>query len=235
MQAMDFSGRHVVVTGGTGALGSAVVARLVEAGATCHVPNHDPSKLARFPYRDHPSVRISAGIDLADEGAAVGFFGALPPLWGSIHVAGGFDMEPVTSISLDAAMVQMRMNYATCFLSCREAVRRMQGQGGGRIVNVAARPALEPRQGAGMTAYTASKAAVAAFTQALAEEVAAQGIWVNAVAPSIIDTPANRQAMPKAAHQRWPKPAEIAETIAFLASPGNAAVRGAIVSVYGRS
>ncbi|MFO1188076.1 MAG: SDR family NAD(P)-dependent oxidoreductase [Alphaproteobacteria bacterium] len=230
---MDFSGRHVVVTGATGALGSAVVARLVEAGATCHIPNHDASKVARFPYRDHPSVRIAAGIDLADEAAAVRFFAALPGLWASIHVAGGFDMGPIASISLDAAMAQMRMNYATCFLSCREAVRRMRGQGGGRIVNVAARPALEPRQGAGMTAYTASKAAVAAFTQALAEEVATEGIWVNAVVPSIIDTPANRQAMPKTDPSRWPKPAEIAETIVYLASSANAVTRGALVSVYG--
>ncbi len=88
--------------------------------------------------------------------------------------------------------------------------------------------------GAGMAAYTAAKAAVAALTQALAEELAAEEIWVNAVAPSIIDTPMNRAAMPNAKHAQWPKPVAIAETIAFLAAPANLATRGAIVPVYGQ-
>ena len=111
----------------------------------------------------------------------------------------------------------------------------MTATGGGRIVNVAARPALEWRLGAGMVAYAASKAAVAAMTVALAEEVAKDGILVNAVAPSIMDTPANRQAMPKADHAAWPKVEEVAATILFLASPDNRVTRGAIVPVYGRS
>jgi NAD(P)-dependent dehydrogenase (short-subunit alcohol dehydrogenase family) len=106
---------------------------------------------------------------------------------------------------------------------------------GGRIVNVAARPALESRLGANMTAYTASKAAVAALTIALAEEVAAKDILVNAIAPSILDTPANRQAMPKADHATWPKVEEVARTILFLASPDNKVTRGAIVPVYGKA
>ena len=97
------------------------------------------------------------------------------------------------------------------------------------------RPALEPRQGAGMIAYTASKAAVAALTQALAEELKDEGIWVNAVAPSILDTPANRAAMPAADVDAWPKVAEVAAVIAFLASPQNRSARGAVVPVYGRN
>jgi len=121
-------------------------------------------------------------------------------------------------------------------LCCAAAVRALRRSGqGGRIVNVAARPALEPRLAAGMAAYGASKAAVAALTQALAEEVAGDGILVNAIAPSIIDTPANRAAMPKAKHDAWPKVDEIAATIAFLASPLNRVTRGAIVPVYGKS
>jgi NAD(P)-dependent dehydrogenase (short-subunit alcohol dehydrogenase family) len=106
---------------------------------------------------------------------------------------------------------------------------------GGRIVNVAARPALEWRSGAGMAAYTASKAAVAALTAALAEEVAKDGILVNAVAPSIMDTAANRAAMPKADYALWPKVEEVAATIVFLVSPENRVTRGAVVSVYGKS
>ena len=107
--------------------------------------------------------------------------------------------------------------------------------GGGRIVNVAARPGLEWRTGAGMVVYAASKAAVAALTAALAEEVAKDGILVNAVAPSIMDTPANRRAMPKADYNLWPKVEEVAATILFLASPDNRVTRGAIVPVYGKS
>ncbi len=133
-------------------------------------------------------------------------------------------------------MQQLDMNFVACFLCCREAVKALGRTGrGGRIVNVAARPGLEWRSGAGMVAYAASKAAVAAMTVALAEEVAARGILVNAVAPSILDTPANRAAMPKAEHSRWPKVEEVAATILFLASPRNAVTRGAVVPVYGKS
>jgi NAD(P)-dependent dehydrogenase (short-subunit alcohol dehydrogenase family) len=127
------------------------------------------------------------------------------------------------------------MNFTSCFLCCRAAVKAMlRANQGGRIVNVAARPALEWRAGAGMAAYTASKAAVAVLTVALAEEVAKQGILVNAVAPSTMDTAANRKAMPKAKHDDWPKVEEVASTIVFLASPDNKVTRGAVVPVYGR-
>jgi NAD(P)-dependent dehydrogenase (short-subunit alcohol dehydrogenase family) len=142
----------------------------------------------------------------------------------------------VSGTSKADLMQQVDMNFVTCFLCCRAAVNAIARTGaGGRIVNVAARPALEWRSGAGMAAYTASKAAVAALTVALAEEVAKQGILVNAVAPSIMDTPANRQAMPRADHAAWPKVEEVAATIRFLASPDNKVTRGAVVPVYGRS
>jgi NAD(P)-dependent dehydrogenase (short-subunit alcohol dehydrogenase family) len=133
-----------------------------------------------------------------------------------------------------ALLAQLEMNFVSCFLCCAAAVRAMGGNGG-RIVNVAARPALEWRTGSGMTAYTASKAAVAALTVALAEEVAKDGILVNAVAPSIMDTPANRADMPKAKHDLWPKVDEVAATILFLASPDNRVTRGAVVPVYGKA
>src|SRR5262249_16501287 len=103
------------------------------------------------------------------------------------------------------------------------------------IVNVAARPGLEWRGAAGMTAYAASKAAVAALTVALAEEVVKDDILVNAVAPSIMDTPANRQAMPKADHAAWPKVEEVASTIPYPASPENRVARGGVIPVFGKS
>ncbi|HEU0215833.1 MAG TPA: SDR family NAD(P)-dependent oxidoreductase [Stellaceae bacterium] len=228
-----FSGAHVVVTGGTGALGSAVVGRLRQAGAVCHVTNFVAAELDHFPHKSDSGVHVSTGIDLADEAAVTRFYAGLPSLWASIHIAGGFAMAPVAETSGADFAAQFRMNALSCFLCSRAAVGAIRAGGkGGRIVNVAARPGIEPRLGAGMVAYAASKGAVATLTQALGEELAGEGIWVNAVAPSILDTPANRAAMPDAPHDRWVAPDAIAELIVFLASPDNRVTRGAVVPVY---
>jgi NAD(P)-dependent dehydrogenase (short-subunit alcohol dehydrogenase family) len=208
-------GRHVVVTGGKGALGGAVVALLESRGAVVHVPD-------------------IATVDLSNEAAATAYYAALPPLWASIQLAGGFAMAPITETSLADFEQQWRINAVTCFLACREAVRSIRRSGdGGRIVNVATRAVLVP--GPATTAYAAAKAGVAAITQALAAELVADRILVNAVLPSIMDTPANRAAMPAADHAAWPKPAEVADAIGFLASPQNALTSGALVPVYGRA
>ncbi|MFZ0990236.1 MAG: SDR family NAD(P)-dependent oxidoreductase [Xanthobacteraceae bacterium] len=231
---MDFRNRHVIVTGGAGALGTAVVARLIEAGALCHVPCLNEAEAARFRLRDHKQVTVTVTGSLTEEGAIDKLYRGVTPLWASIHTVGGFAASALRDTDLTTIRQQIEMNLISCILCCRAAVRAMTGAGG-RIVNVAARPALEWRTGAGMTAYTAGKAGVAALTAALAEEVAKDGILVNAVAPSIMDTPANRQAMPKADYGLWPKTEEVAATIAFLASPENLVTRGAIVPVYGKS
>ena len=233
---MDYRERHVVVTGGTGPLGVAVVGALLEAGASCHVPCTSDAKSREFPHRSHPRLSLATTGSLSDETAVAGLFDEIPSLWASIHIAGGFAAAAVTEIDKAALMQQIDTNFTTSFLCCRAAVRSMKrGKDGGRIVNVAARPALEWRHGAGMTAYAASKAAVAALTAALAEEVAKDGILVNAVVPSTMDTPANRRSMPKANFDNWPKVQEVAQTILFLASPENKVTRGALVPVYGRS
>jgi NAD(P)-dependent dehydrogenase (short-subunit alcohol dehydrogenase family) len=231
---MDFRNRHVIVTGGAGALGTAVVTRLIEAGGVCHVPCLNEAEAARFRLRDHKQVVVSITGSLADEAAIEKLYRGVTPLWASIHTVGGFAASALRNTDLTTIRQQIEMNLVSCILCCRAAVRAMAGAGG-RIVNVAARPALEWRTGSGMTAYTASKAGVAALTAALAEEVAKDGILVNAVAPSIMDTPANRQALPKADNALWPKTDEVAATIAFLASPENLVTRGAIVPVYGKS
>jgi NAD(P)-dependent dehydrogenase (short-subunit alcohol dehydrogenase family) len=230
---MDFRDRHVVITGGAGALGTAVVTALVEAGAICHVPCFNEAEAQRFTLRDHKQVTLTIAGNLAEEAGVERAYQGIAPLWASIHIAGGFAAAPLRDMSLAALRQQIDMNYVSCALCCRAAVRAMSG--GGRIVNVAARAALEWRTGAGMVAYTASKTAVAALTAALAEEVAKDGILVNAVAPSIMDTQANRQSMPKADFALWPKVEEVAATIMFLASPDNRVTRGAIVPVYGKS
>ena len=232
---MDYKDRHVVVTGGTGALGIAVVGALLGAGAVCHVPYRSEEEAKRFPHREHKNVTLVALGDLADEAAVNGFYGGLDKLWASIHIAGGFAFAPIDKSDKALLMGQIESNLVSAYLCCRAAVAAFQrARAGGRIVNVAARHAVEPRQGANTTAYTAAKAGVAALTAALAEEVAKHGILVNAVAPSIMDTPANRASMPKADYAAWPKVEEVAATILFLASPENAVTRGAVVPVYGK-
>ena len=220
--------RHVVITGGTGALGSAVVARMLRESARCHVSYVDDAELERFAYKN--SVELHR-VDCGDERAVQAFYAALPSLAASIHIVGGFAMAKVTDTTLADFEHMFRMNTVTAFLCSREAVARMRPSGG-RIVNVAARPALEPT--GGMIAYATSKAAVAALTTALAREVTSEGIFVNAIAPSTMDTPANRHAMPKADFSRWAKLEDVAEAIAFLAGPGNNVTSGALVPVFGR-
>ena len=233
---MDYRNRQVVVTGGTGALGTAVVGALIKAGATCHVPYLIDQEAARFPFRDHAQVKLVADMDLAEESAVARLFDGVPALWASIHLVGGFAMAPIGKTSKADLMKQVDMNFVTAFLCCRAAVNAMTRTGaGGRIVNVATRPAIEWRAGAGMIAYVASKAAVAALTVALAEEVVQADILVNAVAPSTMDTPANRQAMPKADFNAWTKVEDVAATILFLASQENRVTRGGVVPVYGKS
>jgi NAD(P)-dependent dehydrogenase (short-subunit alcohol dehydrogenase family) len=217
---MNFQDRHVVVTGGTGALGVAVVSALLERGATCHVPYRSEEEAQRFPHREHERVSLTALGDLAYEAAVTKYYGGIAKLWASIHIAGGFAFAALEKSDKALLMEQVETNLVSAYLCCRAAVAAMRSAGvGGRIVNVAARPALEPRQGASMTAYTAAKAGVAALT----------------VAPSIMDTPANRKSMPKADFASWPKVEEVAATIVFLSSPGNAVTRSAIVPVYGKS
>jgi NAD(P)-dependent dehydrogenase (short-subunit alcohol dehydrogenase family) len=240
---VDFAGSHIVVTGGTGALGRAVIGALRRAGAVCHVPNLIAAELDDFPFSADAGVHIARGVDLADEASVRRFYQALPPLWASIHLAGGFAMSPIGETSAEDFSAQFRMNALSAFLCAAAAVTAIRvraepgpgGAAGGRIVNVSARPALEPRLGAGMIAYTASKAAVAALTTALAQEVTAEEIWVNAVAPSVLDTPANRAAMPGAAFGDWVAPADLAELVVFLASPQNRVTRGAVIPVYAKS
>ena len=229
---MDFHDRTVIVTGGTGALGQAVVGALLAAGARCRVPYISVHESEQFPHKDR--VTLVGNCELTNEADVARLYEGVTDLWASIHIAGGFAMGNVTDTDKSGLMHMLNMNFVSCYLCCRAAVHAFDASGG-RIVNIAARPGIEPRLGAGMAAYAASKAAVAAFTLSLAAEVAARGILVNAVAPSIIDTPANRVAMPKADHASWPRPEAIAATIAFLASPENQVTTGAVVPVPGRT
>ena len=240
MTERDYEGLDVIVTGGAGALGTAVVRLLVARGAHCHVPAFDEGEAARFPLAGDPRVTVRTGIDLSDEVQVERFYAQAPVPWASIHIAGGYAGGPLLDTTPTTARKLLSTNAMSAFLCSRELVRRIRSGGspdapppGGRIVNVSAKPALVP--GAGVSAYAMSKAAVAALTLCLAEELKDERIWVNAVVPSTMDTPANRAAMPSADHGAWPKVEDVASTIAFLASPENKSTRGALVPVYGRS
>jgi NAD(P)-dependent dehydrogenase (short-subunit alcohol dehydrogenase family) len=220
--------RHVVLTGAGGGLGGAVLETLLAAGATCHVPTLGSGEVVA-----NERVQVTSAVDLTNEDAVTAFYASCPPLWASIHLAGGFAAAPMEDTKLADLRKLVDLNLTTTFLCCREAVRKLRRSPGtaGRIVNVSARSALIPN--GGTVAYNASKGAVTLLTQSLAEELKGTEILVNAVAPSIIDTPANRKAMPNADFARWPKPAELARTITWLASPDNRLTSGAVIPVYG--
>lgn len=222
--------RSVAIAGGTGWLGRAVTAKLLGCGATCHVTWLFESELDGLP--EHERMRLHK-VDCTSEQEVADFYWKLDRLDASIHLVGGFAMSPLVETSLADFDRMWTLNVRTAFLCCREAVRKFRAAGvGGRIVNVGARPAVAPV--GGMVAYTSSKAAVTNLTQAVADEVRQDGILVNAVLPSIMDTPQNRTDMPDADFGLWPKVEEVAETIAFLVSPQNVLTSGALVPVYGR-
>lgn len=230
----DFQGLHAVVSGGTGALGRDVVYLLLAGGAICHLPSRRSRLDEGDDLQNHERVRFVPEVTLDNEDSVRAFYAELPKLWTSIHVAGGFSPGLLVDTSLAQLNAQIQVNLITSFLSVREAARQMIAhESGGRIVNVVARAALEAA--GGMLAYSTAKAAVASMTRCTAVELASQGILVNAVAPSIMDTLANRKAMPDADFSRWPSTRDVAQAIVALASPENKVTSGAVVPVYGRA
>ena len=226
--SFELDGKNVVVTGGDGALGQAVVQAFRNAGAVCHLPLIGPP-----PAESLAGVQMIGPVNLTDEAAVEAYYAALPPLAASIHLAGGFQAKPIAETTRADLTRQLDLNLVTAFLCCREAVKALRRSGGGRIVNVGSRAVELPAKD--QVAYAISKSGVAALTRALAVEVRDEGILVNAVLPSIIDTPANRAAMPKANYDRWPQAGEIARTIVWLASAENRLTSGALIPVYGRA
>lgn len=238
---LNFNDKHIIVTGGAGTLGTATVKLFLDAGATVSVPCFDQQEFDSFELKGKQNVFAQPDINLAREEDTQSYFGSAVekqgPLWASVHIAGGFGMGSIEETPLEDFNKQLQMNTITCYNSCRAAVQWMRESPfeGGRIVNIASRPGLEPRQGKDMSAYTVAKAGVAALTESLAAELVEEKILVNAIAPSIIDTPANRNAMPDADYDKWPKPEQLARQIAFLCSEENEVTRGGVIPVYGRS
>lgn len=219
------SERNVIVTGGTGGLGRAVVGAFVAAGDRVIVPwlveGEADAVRTRFPN----AVLVRA--DVADEAGVrevVEHAGDAAVL---VNGVGGFAMGPHHETPLDLWDHLYRLNVRAAAAMARAVLPGMLARRAGAIVNVAAAAALDPP--AGMGAYTASKAALVAFTRSLAREVGPQGVRVNAVLPTTIDTPANRAAMPDANFALWTKPEQIAAAIVWLASDAASGVRGALV------
>lgn len=220
-----------VITGGTGALGSALVERLLSDGFACHVTWLVERELSSFAHKDRVSLHQ---VDCSDEAQVTALYAELPRVDASVHIVGGFAMAGLTDTTVVDFEKMFRLNAVTAFLCTREAVRAMRRTGTrGRILNVAARPVLVPAGGS--IAYSTSKAAVASLTQCAAEEVRAEGILINAIVPSIMDTPMNRSAMPTADFSKWPKVEQVAQTAAYLVSEDNHLTTATLVPVYGQS
>jgi len=228
-------GRVVLLTGGFGALGRVVGAEAVKRGAK--VVSIDRAEPPPDLLHDSSGRLIAkGGLDIAHEAGALAAVNLAASSFGGLdvvlNIAGAFrwqkvaDGDPAVWESLFAA------NTMTALQVSRAALPLLRKSGAGRIVNVGALAALNA--GAGMGAYAASKASVHRLTESLAEELKDQGITVNAVLPSTIDTPANRKDMPDADPAKWVSPAELAEVILFLASAAASAVTGALVRVSGR-
>jgi NAD(P)-dependent dehydrogenase (short-subunit alcohol dehydrogenase family) len=218
--------RTALITGGTGGLGRAVVGAFVAGGWRVVVADARPAEL-------EGAQLVEA--DLTDPAAVAGAVAAAqdgPPLRAVVNLVGGFAAEqPVATTPLAVFEAQFALNLRSTYLVTQAALPALVAAGGGAIVCVSSRSALHPFAGA--AGYCASKAAVIAFVQVVAREHAADGIRCNAVLPSMIDTPANRESMPPDQHGKLTPPGEIATVIRFLCGGESAPTTGAAIPVYG--
>ncbi|HEX6472458.1 MAG TPA: SDR family NAD(P)-dependent oxidoreductase [Streptosporangiaceae bacterium] len=224
-----------IVTGGTGGLGAAVTRRFLDASWRTVVPWHDERELKRLP--EHPLLTLVRAdlFDAASAAACAESAAADPaaPLAAVVNLVGGFAMGGrVHETPVEDFERQLRLNLRPAYLTCQAALPHLIAAGGGSIVCVSSRAALQPFPGA--AGYVTSKAAVLGLVDALAVEYRDDGIRANAVLPSVIDTPANRASQPDADVERWVKPEQIADVIFGLCA-GAEVVSGAHIPVYGRA
>jgi NAD(P)-dependent dehydrogenase (short-subunit alcohol dehydrogenase family) len=235
-------GKVAIISGGTGALGRAAVDHFLTAGARVAVPwivePEVPLLRERLGNRFPNDQLMLARANIGDEVEAARFVESVAKRFGRIDIltnlVGGFwGGKPVSETTAAEWQAMFDLNLKPTFLMCRAVAPLMQKNKYGRIVSVTSRSGLT---GAGdFAAYAVAKGAIATFTSSLAEELLADNVLVNAIAPSTIDTEANRKAMPKAKHENWVKPEDIAMTIAYLCSEDCRVTSGAVVPVYGRA
>jgi NAD(P)-dependent dehydrogenase (short-subunit alcohol dehydrogenase family) len=234
---MSFKNQTVVITGAAGNLGQAVAARFAAEGANLALLDLNQSALEKVPTAGAGDV-LRQGVDLSDAVSVSAAIGAVIARSGRIdalcNLAGGFQMgEKVHEIPDDKWDFMMELNAGSVLRMAQAVVPHMLKAGGGRIVNIGANSALSGK--AEMGAYVASKSAVIRLTETMAAELRSHNINVNCVLPSIIDTPQNRAAMPKADPAKWVAPAALADVLLFLCSPASRAIHGAAIPVVGLS
>jgi NAD(P)-dependent dehydrogenase (short-subunit alcohol dehydrogenase family) len=238
---MNFHGKIVLIAGGTGGLGREVTMAFLEAGAVPAVTYRKPEEFASIASaaeRIGSAPPAGVPVDVTDEQAVgkcvaeiVAGHGRLDILVNAVGgYAGGTNLWEVDPRVYDQMLA---LNMKSGFVLARAALPQMIRQNRGWIVNIASKAALD--HGAGGAMYAASKAGALAMMDSLAAEVKPYNINVNSVLPSIIDTPANRAAMPKADFSKWPKPEEIARVVLFLCSEDAKVIHGAAIPVYGKT
>lgn len=235
---ISFSGKVVLVAGGTGGLGRAVSLACLREDATVVVPYHREAEFAalRSAAGDQAATLEGQPLDMTNEDAVSRFVAELLARHGRIDAvvntiggySGGIKLSETETKTFDTMLA---LNLRAGFVLARAVLPALLKQGYGSIVNVAAKAAFD--HAAGAAAYAASKSAAVAMMDSLAAETKGTGVRVNSILPSIIDTPANRKAMPGADFDAWPKPEDIASVILFLSSDAATAIHGAAVPVYG--
>lgn len=227
-------GKQVLLTGGTGGLGMGVTSAVLAQGANVTIPYVAEREVERLkgilPSEEFAKIRF-VSVDLSNEQAVEKLVNDMGRVDVLIHLVGGFSMGKTHEYSFEQWKQDFDLNLNTTFLVCKHSLRKMLEHGYGRIVTVGSRGAVQP---AGqLAAYGASKAGVVALTQAIADETKGTNITANSILPSIIDTPANREAMGSEQADKWVKPESLAQVICFLASEAAKDMRGAAVPVYG--
>ena len=232
--------RNVLITGGTGILGSAVTKAYLAQGDTVAVTYLFENEVETFrqsnPERIEDITFLFANVTVEAEvqkaiDVFLSEFGQLDVL---VNIVGGFiGGIPTAELEEERWDFMMNLNLKSVFLCCKTAIPHMTAQGSGKIVNVSARAGLKGE--AGLSAYCVSKGGVRTLTESLAAEVMDSGVNVNAIMPSIMDTPMNREAMPDEDHDRWVAPTDVAKVICFLTSDDAAIINGAAIPVYGRA
>jgi NAD(P)-dependent dehydrogenase (short-subunit alcohol dehydrogenase family) len=237
---MSVTGRVVLVTGGTGALGRAVTGAFVEAGEAVAVTFRTESEVpeSRAALANHGQAPIFIQADVSREAEVQRTMESVAKRLGRIdvllHLVGGYVGDlPVAQMPEETWDRMLATNLKSAFLCCKHVVPVMRANRWGRIVTVSSRAAVKVFPG--ISAYAAAKAGLLAFTEVLAGEVRDEGITVNTVLPSVIDTPANRRAMPDADPSPWVKPEEIARLMLFLCTDAAKEISGAAIPIYGRA
>ncbi len=226
--------QYVLLTGGTGGLGLGVTSFFLSQAVELTLPYRSLQSVEQLKGQLSPAemarIRFVAA-DLNDEAAVERLVEAIPRIDALVHLVGGFSMGKTHEYSYAAWKQDFDLNLNTTFLVCKHSLRKMLGQGYGRIVTIGSRGAVEPV--GQLAAYCAAKAGVVALTRAIADETKGTNITANVVLPSVIDTPSNRSAM--GSGKDWVKSESLAQLIWFLASAAAVDLRGAVISAYGNA